>query len=157
MAFAQRCANKVELQKLVYYDTRDRFGLSSQLTVRAISKVVEAFKRDKSTQPKFRARGAVPYDQRIMSWKGVEAVSLLTLDGRQIIPTRLGGYQAAIPQGRPVPPLGSPGHVDLLPRPALHRVREDPVPPWRRVPRLHPEADVLLPTDESGGFLGAFR
>lgn len=94
VAFAERCANKVELQKLVYYDIRERFGLSSQLTVRAISKVVEAFKRDKTIRPRFRLHGAVPYDQRIMSWKGVEAVSLLTLDGRQVIPTRLGQYQA---------------------------------------------------------------
>jgi len=92
---AKKCANKVELQKLVYYDTRERFGLSSQLTVRAISKVVEAYKRDKTIRPRFRPHGAVPYDQRIMSWKGVEAVSLLTLAGRQIIPTRLGSYQVA--------------------------------------------------------------
>ncbi len=95
VAFANRCANKVELQKLVYYDTRERFGLSSQLTVRAISKVVEAYKRDKTIQPRFRPRGAVPYDQRIMSWKGVEHVSLLTLGGRELIPTRFGDYQAA--------------------------------------------------------------
>jgi putative transposase len=95
VTFRERCANKIKLQKLVYYDIRERFGLSSQLTVRAISKVVEAYKRDKAIQPRFRPRGAVPYDQRIMSWKGVEAVSLLTLEGRQIIPTRFGVYQAA--------------------------------------------------------------
>ncbi|MGH7743244.1 MAG: RNA-guided endonuclease InsQ/TnpB family protein [Candidatus Dormibacteria bacterium] len=95
VAFRERCANKIELQKLVYYTTRERFGLSSQLTVRAISKVVEAYKRDKTIQPKFRPHGAVPYDQRIMSWKGVEAVSLLTLTGRVIVPTRLGAYQSA--------------------------------------------------------------
>lgn len=41
-------ANKFELHKVVYYPIREKYGLSSQLTVRAISKVSEAYKRDKS-------------------------------------------------------------------------------------------------------------
>ncbi len=94
-AFQERCANKVALQKLVYYDIRRDFGLSAQLTIRAISKVVEAYKRDKNIQPRFRPDGAVPYDERIMSWKGLERVSLLTLQGRQLIPIRFGEYQGA--------------------------------------------------------------
>ena len=77
-AFRERCANKVALQKLVYYDVRQRFSLSAQLTIRAISKVVEAYKRDKGVQPRFRPDGAVPYDERIMSWRRLKAVSLLT-------------------------------------------------------------------------------
>jgi predicted transposase len=94
-AFRDRCANKIELQKTVYYPVRKRFGLAAQLTVRAISKTVEAYKRDKDVQPRFRPHGAVPYDERIMSFKGVEAVSLLALDGRQVVPMRFGAYQAA--------------------------------------------------------------
>lgn len=94
-AFQEHCANKVALQKLVYYHVREQFGLSAQLTIRAISKVVEAYKRDRKIQPRFRPDGAVPYDERIMSWKGLERVSLLTLEGRQIIATRFGEYQAS--------------------------------------------------------------
>jgi putative transposase len=95
VAFDRRLANKLRLQKLVYYDIREQFGLSSQLTVRAIAKVVEAYKRDKTIRPQFRPHGAVCYDQRIMSWRGIEEVSLLTLDGRELIPVRFGPYQAA--------------------------------------------------------------
>lgn len=95
VAFDRRLANKIALQKLVYYDVRERFGLSSQLTVRAIAKVVEAYKRDKAIRPRFRPHGAVCYDQRIMSWKGIEEVSLLTLEGRELVPVRFGAYQAA--------------------------------------------------------------
>jgi putative transposase len=94
-AFRDRCANKIALQKTVYYPVRERFGLAAQLTVRAISKTVEAYKRDKEIQPRFRPHGAVPYDERIMSWRGVEAVSLLTLAGRQVVPVRFGAYQDA--------------------------------------------------------------
>jgi putative transposase len=95
VAFAQRLANKIELQKVVYYDVRQRFGLPAQLTVRAIAKVVEAYKRDKSNRPSFRAHGAVCYDQRIMRWLGTRAVSLATLQGRVEVPIRFGDYQAA--------------------------------------------------------------
>jgi IS605 OrfB family transposase len=95
VAFRERCANKIDLQKLVYYAIRERFGLSSQMTVRAIAKVVEAYKRDPARPPCFRPHGALPYDERIMSWKGPEAVSLLTLAGRMLIPVRLGPYQEA--------------------------------------------------------------
>lgn len=95
VAHRERCANKVALQKLVYHGVRERFGLSAQMTVRAIGKVVDAYKRDKTRPPRFRPHGAVPYDERIMSWKGVEAVSLLTLGGRLVVPVQLGPYQSA--------------------------------------------------------------
>lgn len=95
VAFRERLANKFALQRIVYYPMRDRFGLSSQMTIRAISKVVEAYKRVKSIQPTFRPHGALPYDERIMSWQGLEHVSLLSLDGRQLIACRFGGYQQA--------------------------------------------------------------
>ncbi len=93
--FALHSANKVEIHKTVYYPVREHFGLSAQLTIRAISKVCEAYKRDKSIKPQFRLDGAIVYDQRILSWKGLEKVSLITLQGRQIIPVRFGDYQKA--------------------------------------------------------------
>jgi putative transposase len=95
VAFANRCANKVELQKIAYHDIRRDFGLSAQMTVRAIAKVVEVYKRDRDIQPKFRPHGAIVYDQRILSWKGSDRVSILTNDGRQIMPWVVGAYQRA--------------------------------------------------------------
>ncbi len=92
-AFQMHTANKIEIHKAVYYDVRERFKLSSQLAVRAVSKVAEAYKRDKSIKPEFRPDGGIVYDQRILSWKGLESVSLTTLQGRTIIPVRFGDYQ----------------------------------------------------------------
>jgi len=94
-AFELKTANKIRLQQCVYRDIRKEFGLSAQLTIRAISKTCEAYKRDKKILPVFKPRGAVVYDQRILSWKGLDKVSLLTLEGRQIIPIRIGAYQEA--------------------------------------------------------------
>ena len=96
VAFSNRCANKVELQKLAYHDIRRDFGLGAQMTVRAIAKVVEVYKRDKDIQPTFRPHGAIVYDQRILSWKGADRVSILTNDGRQIMPWVCGAYQTAL-------------------------------------------------------------
>ena len=95
VAFRERTANKIRLQQIVYHDIRKRFNLPAQLTVRAISKVAEAYKRDKSKQPRFQPHGAIVYDQRVLSWKGLDRVSILTLQGRQIIPIIFGEYQAA--------------------------------------------------------------
>jgi hypothetical protein len=75
--------------------TSENVSTSPQFTVRAISKVAEAYKRDKSIKPEFRPDGAIVYDQRILTWKGLEAVSLTTLAGRQLVPVRIGDYQKA--------------------------------------------------------------
>lgn len=96
VAFANKCANKFKLQKLVYREVRQHFGLSAQMACLAISKVVEAYKRDRNIMPYFRPHGAMPYDNRIYSFKGIDRVSLLTLTGRIIVPIRFGAYQAAM-------------------------------------------------------------
>lgn len=93
IAFEKGTANKIGLQKIVYYDVRDKFKLSAQLTIRAIAKVSEAYKRDRTIKPEFRPDGAIIYDQRILSFRKLEAISILTNSGRQIIPIRMGDYQ----------------------------------------------------------------
>ena len=95
IAFKERKFGQVGLHKLTYYTVREKFGLSSQMAVRAVGKVVEAYKLDKKIQRSFKPLGAIAFDQRILAWRGVEAVSILTLEGREIIPVILGGYQAA--------------------------------------------------------------
>lgn len=93
-AFARKLSNKVELQKVVYREIRERFGLSAQMAVRCIAQVCEAYRRDKLIRPVFRPHAAVPYDQRLMSFKGPDRVSLLTLSGRVLVPVVMGKYQA---------------------------------------------------------------
>jgi len=82
----------------VYYDIRERFGLSSQMAIRVIAKVSEAYKRDRKIKPTFRAHGAMTYDQRICSFPTPDRVSLLTSDGRVAVPFRFGAYAAGMLQ-----------------------------------------------------------
>ncbi|HEU5440447.1 MAG TPA: RNA-guided endonuclease TnpB family protein [Ktedonobacterales bacterium] len=92
VAFQERMASKIDLQKLVYYDIRRDFGLAAQMAIRAIAKVSEAYKRDRSKQPHFRPHGAMVYDERILSFPRIDRASLLTLDGRVEVPFRFGAY-----------------------------------------------------------------
>ena len=85
VAFAEKTANKFELQKLVYAELRTTYKLAAQLAIRAISKASEAYKRDKSIQPTFHPEGAIVYDERVMSFKGLLTVSLLTIQGRVLV------------------------------------------------------------------------
>lgn len=92
-AFGRKTANKIALQKHHYATLRERFGLSAQMAVRCIAQVCEAYKRDKGKRPHFRPFASIPYDQRLMSFKGPDRVSLLTLSGRIIMPVIMGKYQ----------------------------------------------------------------
>ena len=92
-AFERKVNNKLVLQKLAYRELRKCFGISSQMAVRCIAQVCEAYKGDKTIRPRFRKHAAVPYDKRLMSFKGPDRVSLLTLEGRVIVPVVMGAYQ----------------------------------------------------------------
>src|SRR3989440_7993526 len=93
VAWASKTANKFALQKLVYGELRATFKLPAQLAIRCISKASEAYKRDKSIQPTCKPEGAIVYDPRVMSFKGLHTVSLLTLSGRVVVAFRIGAYQ----------------------------------------------------------------
>jgi IS605 OrfB family transposase len=92
-AFGERMFSKFALQKAIYYEVRARFNLSAQLAIRAIAKVVEAYKRDKKVCISFQPHGAVVYDERILSFQGLELASLTTLSGRVLVPIQMGDYQ----------------------------------------------------------------
>ena len=93
IAFERKLYNKVLLQKLVYRDIRENFGLAAQLAIRVIAKVVETYKNDKTVMHEFREFGSIVYDQRVMSFKGLDTVSLNTVRGRVRIPMTIGKYR----------------------------------------------------------------
>lgn len=92
-AFELQTANKVKLQQEFYYSLRDKFKLSAQMAAICIRHVGGTYSRDKKIKPVFREFAAMPYDSRIYSFKGVDRVSLLTLEGRIIVPFVMGKYQ----------------------------------------------------------------
>ena len=94
VGFSAKVFNQPSIHKLTYSDIRSRFGLSAQMAVRAIGKAVECFRRDKKICPAFKPHGAITYDERIFSFKGLDKVSLWALpEGRVIVPLIYGEYQ----------------------------------------------------------------
>lgn len=84
VAWDTRTFGKFQVQKLVYHDVRNTFGLSAQVVIRAISKVTDAYKLDKKTKRTFRPLGSIAYDSRILSLNlEKNEVSIWTVDGRQ--------------------------------------------------------------------------
>jgi len=93
-AWQEQTFRQFSLHKLVYYDVREHFGLSAQMTVRCIAKVADAYKLDHRTKRSFRKRGAIAYDSRILRWKqDQQEVSIWTMQGRQAIPFASGEHQ----------------------------------------------------------------
>lgn len=94
VGFDAKVYSQPSIHQRCYYEIRQRFRLSAQMAVRAIAKAVEVFKRDKTKCPTFRPDGAMTYDDRILGWKGMDKVSLWTLNGREVMPLVYGQYQS---------------------------------------------------------------
>lgn len=93
LAWTTKTFRQFAIHKLCYHDCRAAFAdLSSQVVVRCIAKVTDAYKLDKLSQRTFRPLGAIAYDERILSWLG-ESASIWTVAGRQRIPYVCGDHQ----------------------------------------------------------------
>jgi len=94
VAWAEKSFGRVPVHKATYSEVRARFDLASQLAVRCIGKVVDAYKTDKSVRRQFRNLGSIPYDSRILNYRlETSEVSIWLMGGRQEIPFVTGDHQ----------------------------------------------------------------
>lgn len=85
------------IHKLTYRQARERFGLQSQIAIRCISKVGDAYKLDKNTQRTFRPLNAIAFDDRCLRWYVAErTVSIASMEGRLKIQFAAGDRQLAL-------------------------------------------------------------
>lgn len=86
IAWDSKVFGQFNLHKLSYYNIKSEYSLTSQVIVRCISKVADAYKLDRKTKRSFRELGAITYDSRILSYKlDRRQVSIWTVEGRQKI------------------------------------------------------------------------
>lgn len=83
IAWERRTFKQFSLHKEVYYHIKETYHLSSQLVVRAISKVADAYKLDRKKQRHFREFGAITYDSRILSYNITKTICSISLMGRR--------------------------------------------------------------------------
>ena len=86
VAWEKRIFNNFKLHHEIYHAFKAAFNLSSQIIVRCIAKVADAYKLDKKTKREFRPLGSIGYDSRIMTYKPNDIVSLWAVGGRIKIP-----------------------------------------------------------------------
>ena len=90
-----------DIHRQSYEHIRSTFPLTAQLVVRCIAKVADAYKVYKGGRRAFKKHGALPYDDRILSWNmHAPSVSIWTVDGRQSIPFVCGRRQWELLQTR---------------------------------------------------------
>lgn len=86
IAWDNRCFQQFRLHNESYYSIKNTFSLSSQMIVRCISKVADAYKIDKKVKRTFRELGAISYDNRILNYKPDNTLSIWSLEGRIKMP-----------------------------------------------------------------------
>jgi predicted transposase len=96
IGFDHHLFGQTNIHHLCYRELRDRFALGAQHAVRAISKAVEAFARDKTVCPIFQPDGAVPLDDRLYRLIGLHQASINTITGRIKLPFVVGDYFAGM-------------------------------------------------------------
>lgn len=95
VAFETKKFSQVPLHRMSYHDARKKFPeLASQFIVRAIAVVSDSYVNDKKVLHKFKKHSAVVYDERILSFKRLNAVSINSVSGRLKIPFVIGRYNA---------------------------------------------------------------
>ncbi len=92
VAWHHQTFGQYALHTLVYHDIKARFDLTAQMVVRCIAKVADAYKLDRKTQRRFRPRGGIAYDSRILRFLAEDAVNLWTTAGRQAMPFVCGAH-----------------------------------------------------------------
>lgn len=91
VAWEAQTFGKYSLQKLCYYDLKEKFNLTAQMVIRCLAKVAAAYELDKKRKRIFREQGGIAWDDRILSWNiGLQRVSIWTIQGRQTISFQAG-------------------------------------------------------------------
>jgi putative transposase len=108
IAWETKTFRAFDLHKLAYHPLRAEFGLPAQLTIRAIARVCDSYKTDRSVQHVFGPRSAVVYDARCFKLHGVSTAELTTVHGRFRFSLAHGGKQ------REQLKAGPTGEADLL-------------------------------------------
>lgn len=94
-AWEHEIFGQYKLHKLAYYDARKCFpALSSQMVVRCIARVADAYKLDRKVRREFKPLSAITYDERILHWYvSCQEVSIWAIGGRLRLAYEVGEHQ----------------------------------------------------------------
>lgn len=90
-AGAHRLRNQLTIQQMYYRDLREQFGFPSQMAMSCIRRTIADAKQEGATGH-YPAHRPVLYDKQMLSFKGLDQASVLTVEGRVLVPLRITGY-----------------------------------------------------------------
>lgn len=99
-AWDEQTFNQYALHNLVYHEVKCGFELGAQMVVRLVAKVAGAYKLDQKRRRAFKPHGCIAFDNRILSFKEGQSVSIWTVSGRQQMQFACGARQARMLEGR---------------------------------------------------------
>lgn len=86
IAWEQKAFQQFKLHNASYHTIKSVTELSSQVIVRCISKVADAYKLDRKIKRTFKPLGSISYDSRILTYKPNNIVSIWSVGGRLKMP-----------------------------------------------------------------------
>ena len=86
IAWQQKAFQQFKLHNASYHTIKGATELSSQVIIRCISKVADAYKLDKKVKRTFKPLGSISYDSRILTYKPDNIVSIWSVGGRLKMP-----------------------------------------------------------------------
>ena len=95
IAFKMGTANIRTISDACYRIMREKHGLPSQMIVRAIARVAGRLAEDKTKIPHFDHLEKIIYDNKLLTFKRIDEVSIMTVEGRLTIPMTVLGYRPA--------------------------------------------------------------
>ena len=97
IVFLSENSNSFDLQKLVYYDVKEDFKLSAQITLLCIQKTSHDYHSQNFTLRHYSKKSAMPFDDRVLSFfPDKKEVSIWTVNGRRRLPFQCGEKQIAL-------------------------------------------------------------
>jgi len=94
VAFNLGTANILEITKACYKPMRTKYAnMASQLIVRAIARVAGTLAQNKNVLPRFHPEDSVILDSKLLTFKYLDEVSIMTIEGRIRIPFSLVEYK----------------------------------------------------------------
>jgi IS605 OrfB family transposase len=97
-AWEHEIFGQYKLHKLAYHNARRLFPtLSSQMIVRCIARVADAYKLDREVRREFKPLSAITYDERILHWYvSRQEVSIWAIGGRLRLAYEVGEHQKGL-------------------------------------------------------------
>jgi putative transposase len=93
VAFQIGTANIRDISDAMYWRLRQKYKVPSQMAVRAIARAAGRYAEAKCRVPSFDPLDKIVFDNKLLTFKHLDEVSIMTVDGRISVPITVIGYE----------------------------------------------------------------